>query len=781
MDKLDKIISEMTLDEKASALCLDMYIAKTAENGRLGIDGLEFEFAAHGLSKCDSDTGERSAATCFPEASALGRSWNKDCIRQTAQTIAEEAREQNICAVFAPQLNISRSLRDADGCNCFSEDPFLSAELGISFAEGLQTRGIGVCVSYFGAAAKGKNPMLADHAVDERALREIYLYAFEQVVVKCRPWGVMMTNNKLRGSFTYENKNLITELLRREWGFDGLVFSDACSVTDEPKSILAGLDIFVSSVKNWDARRIADAVRSGALDESAVDESVKRLFETILKAKQARKIRSICDYAANHFAAKMIADECAVLLKNENGALPLRKDEKIAVIGSDLIMQHTGRDSVRAAYESDFPAEMSRINAGTCFAAGYSDDMQANAQLRYEALEACKTADKIVFTAHAQNSAGVDNARHAAFPEQQLALLSDIAQLNKPIILVITGDPVPMSGIKTAAILLCGYLGQVGGRSVCDVLYGKVNPSGKLAETIPLHEKDMPVNLYRDKNGDTVYYPESIYVGYRYYTKAKKETAYPFGYGLSYTSFEYSNMKVGIENQNHIVSVDVKNTGNTAGKETVQVYVHDCDPKVFKADWELKGFEKVRLEPDETKTVTIKLNTESFMFFDTAVHAWNASPGRYEIGVGSSSAHILFKKTVDIFCGSVTQPVHDAKDFPHYDNIARETFTVPCMEYETLLGYKIKQADAGPFCMQTTLGQIKSTKIGKTIRSLMLDAIGNNPFKFEMDDVPLEKAVLLSRGAFSPEMAAAAVSILNGDENARKTFKAACAANKKNL
>ncbi len=420
---------------------------------------------------------------------------------------------------------------------------------------------------------------------------------------------------------------------------------------------------------------------------------------------------------------------------------------------------------------------MKRINAGTAFAAGYSDDTQACAQLRYEALEACKTADKIVFTAHA----AAENIHAAAFPEQQMSLLSDIAQMNKPVVFVITGDPAPMAGIKSDAVLLCGYLGQGGGRSVCDVLYGRMNPSGKLAETIPQHEEDIPGYLYSDKSRDTVYYPESIYVGYRYYKKAKKKPAYPFGYGLSYTSFEYSNMKVGVENQNYIVSIDVKNTGDTAGKETVQVYVHDCYPKIFKADWELKGFDKVRLEPGETKTAVIKLNAESFMFFDTAAHAWNASPGRYEIGAGSSSAHIPLKKTIEIFCGSVTQPVHGATDFPHYDNIARETFTVPRMEYEALLGYKTKQAAAGPFGMQTTLGQIKSTKIGKNIRRLVLGAIGGNPYEFDWADMPLDKLPRLSRGAFSPEMAAAAADMLNGDKGAYKAFKAAAASNKRNI
>lgn len=783
MDKLNRIIAKMALDEKASALCLDMYNTKTEANKRLGIDGLEFEYSAHGLCKYDSDTGECFQATCFPEPAALGRSWNRDCVRQAAQAIAEEAREQHVSAVFAPTLNVKRSLRAGGGFRCFSEDPYVCAELGVSFVKGLNTRGIGACLKYCGASAGEKNFLLADNAVDERALREIYLFAFEQVVTKCLPWGVMMTNDKINGQYTCESRYLMNELLRDEWNFKGLIFSDICSAANASQSLSAGLDIFVSSVKKRDARRIINAIKSGMLDESIVDECVRRLFEIILKAKEACKVKYLCDYQANNIAAKFIADECSVLLKNDNYALPLNKNDRVVVIGSDLHMQAVSRESVRPICESSLYEEMLRVNANTHFAAGYSQDAsETNNQLKYEAMKLCEKADKIVFVAGSEVSSEECARKELTLTKPQLTLLNDIRNMNKPIILVITGEPVLMTRGTTAdAVLLCGYLGQGGGRSVCDILYGRVNPSGKLSETIPQQEKDMPDFLYHDNDGNNVLYPESIYVGYRYYKKAKKEAAYPFGFGLSYTAFEYSNMTVSAENQNYVVSVDVKNTGKIAGKETVQVYVRECSPKIFKAECELKGFDKIRLEPQETKTVKIKLDSESFMFFDVQTHAWNASPGKYDICVGSSSENFLFTKTVEIFCGSVTRPVHDAKVFPHYNHIERAIFTVPHMEYEDLLGYKIKKSETDTFTMQSTLGQIKSTKIGKDIYRLTIGAIGNSRFVTNPDDVPLEKLELLSRGSFSNAMAQAALKVLNNNKSAYKEFKAACNANKKDI
>lgn len=665
---VNEVLNEMTLEEKAG-MCsgLDFWHFKGVE--RLGVPSLMVCDGPHGLRKQDDAANadmlgmnDSITAVCFPTASALAASFDRKLLKEVGTTLGKECQAVDIAVLLGPGNNIKRSPLCGRNFEYFSEDPYLASELAAAHINGVQSQGVGTSMKHFCANNQETKRMSSSSNMDERTLREIYLAAFEGAVKKGNPKTIMCSYNQINGTFAAENKKLLTDVLRKEWGFDGIVITDWGAVKDRVTGIEAGLNIEMPGGSGATDAQIVAAVREGRLEEEKLDALVRQILEFIKWSMEHKQKGVVFDYEADHEKAADAAKECAVLLKNEDNLLPLSKDKKLAFIGEfaeNPRYQGSGSSHIKS-WKIDSVLEAVKDRTNIRYAKGYSaKERVTDRALLEEAAAAAKEADAAVIFAglpDAFESEGFDR-KHLQMPDNQVELIRAVAAVQKNTVVVLhNGAPVEMPWLSGVKAVLEMYLSGEGvGRAEAALLFGEANPCGKLAETFPLKLAHNPSYLNFPGTGSLVNYREEIYVGYRYYDKKEMEVLFPFGHGLSYTTFAYSDMKVSApsitEQEQLTVSCKVKNTGDRKGKEIVQLYAGPADmasrrvPTAVKA---LKGFEKVELEAGEEEEVTFTLDRSAFAYYETALCGWHVESGDYRISIGASSRDIRLSETVHV-------------------------------------------------------------------------------------------------------------------------------------
>ncbi|HNC08914.1 MAG TPA: glycoside hydrolase family 3 C-terminal domain-containing protein [Anaerolineales bacterium] len=659
---IQSIISQMTLEEKA-ALCTGASNWSTTPVERLGLPEMIVSDGPHGVRRVPDvhSMGQKSLpATCFPTASCTASTWDVDLIKQMGIALAEECIALNVDVLLGPGANMKRSPLGGRNFEYFSEDPFLAGELAANFINGVQSKGVGTSLKHYAANNQEFQRFSISAEIDERTLREIYLPAFEKAVKQAQPWTVMCSYNKVNGTFASEHHQLLTKILKDEWGFEGLVVSDWGAVRNRVAALQAGLDWEMPGPQDLRVKAVVEAVRSGELSEARLDESVRRILRIVHKSKETPKGKAF-DVDAHHELARKIATDGIVLLKND-GLLPLSGQQHIAVIGRSAETAHFqgGGSSHINPTKVAMPYKelQSRAeNAELTYAEGYPTDNSFRQNLIDEAIGLAQSADvALLYIALPtfKESEGYDRS-DLDLTKQQIALIKAVSKVQPNTVVVLNnGAPVAMSEwIDDVSAVLEGWMmGQAGGAALADILFGRVSPSGKLAETFPLKLADTPSHINWPGGAGKVYYGEGIFIGYRYYDAKEIPVLFPFGHGLSYTTFEYSNAKVSSTNFKDVdgltVTVDVKNTGKLAGKETVQVYVHDQKSDLIRPVKELKGFAKVDLQPGETKTISIHLDFRAFAYYHPEHKQWITEDGDFYILIGASSADIRSRLTATL-------------------------------------------------------------------------------------------------------------------------------------
>ena len=665
------IIREMTLEEKAG-MCSgkDFWHLKGVE--RLGIPEVMVSDGPHGLRKQAAEAdhlglNESIKAVCFPTACATACSFDRDLLEEMGERIGDECQAEDLSVILGPAVNIKRSPLCGRNFEYFSEDPYLASQMAAAHIKGVQSKNVGTSIKHFAANNQEHRRMSCSSEVDERTLREIYLAAFETAIKEAKPDTVMCSYNRINGEFASENHWLLTEVLRDEWGFDGYVMSDWGAVNDRVKGLKAGLELEMPASGGTTDKEIVEAVKNGELDEAVLDRAVERILNIVFKFADNRQEGKF-DKEEDHKLAAKIEAESMVLLKNE-GVLPLpTQGKKIAFIGkfAEAPRFQGGGSSHINSFKITGALEAAKEVAQVTYAQGYDikEDVIDQDMLN-QAIETAKEADVAVIFAglpDAFESEGYDRS-HMRMPECQNTLISEIAKVQENVVVVLhNGSPVEMPWADQVKGILEAYLGgQAVGQAEVDVLFGKANPCGKLAETIPYKLADNPSYLNFPGDGQTVEYNEGVFVGYRYYDTKEMPVRYPFGYGLSYTTFEYSDLQLSADRIKDTdtlkVTLKVKNTGDRAGKEIVQLYVADKTGAACRPVKELKNFVKVELQPQEEKTVEMELDKRSFAWYNTQIHDWYAASGEYEILAAASSRDIRLKKTV--YVESTTElPIH---------------------------------------------------------------------------------------------------------------------------
>lgn len=663
--KIKALIRDLTLEEKVS-LCSGSDFWHTEAIERAGIPSVMVSDGPSGLRKQDLETDAPSInksikAVCFPTAVSVAASFDTETARRIGETIGRECQAENVAAILGPGINIKRSPLCGRNFEYYSEDPYLSGKMGAAFINGVQSRGVGTSLKHFCANNQEYRRNSYDAQVDERTLREIYLRGFEIAVRESKPWTVMCAYNLVNGVQMSENKRLLTDILRKEWGFEGLVMSDWGAVRDRIKGIAAGLDLEMPGSAGAYDDLVIRAVRDGDLSEEDLDLCVERVLGFVFKAFEDHDPEAVWDKEEDHRLAREFANECMVLLKNENAVLPLKNDEYVLFVGGfakNVRFQGGGSSHVNCE-NVDSVLYAVQWNSKIKYEEGFSaaDDSYDKRKFA-SAVEAAKTVDKVVIFAGlppAYESEGYDR-KHLDLPKVQNDLIDAIAQVNPHVIVVLeNGSPVTMPWLHHVEAVMEAYLcGEGAGVAIARTLFGKVNPSGRLPETFPLRLEDNPA--YIDFSGDcsTIDYREGIFVGYRYYTKKNIPVLFPFGYGLSYSTFTYGIMKIDTDkmkdDETVEVTVDVINESDIPGKEVVQLYIEPDipDTKVRRAVRELKGFTKIFLDANEKKTVGFILDKSAFTYYDTDISDWYVEPGDYKIEICRNADEVISYKTINV-------------------------------------------------------------------------------------------------------------------------------------
>lgn len=656
------LISQMTLEEKAG-ICSGLDFWHTKPVDRLDVPSVMVSDGPHGLRKQDQEAdhlgmNDSIKAVCMPAACATAASFDKDLVREMGESIGSSCQHEQLSVVLGPAVNIKRSPLCGRNFEYFSEDPYLAGEISAAFINGVQSKNVGTSIKHFAANNQEHRRMSSSSNVDERTLREIYFPAFEISVKKAQPWTVMCSYNRINDVYASENKWLLTDVLRDEWGFEGYVMSDWGAVSNRVAGIAAGLDLEMPSSGGINDRKIVNAVRTGKLDEKIVDQAVERILTINYKYLENAKPHTPWDKEADHELSARIAAECMVLLKNEEDILPLNKEDKVAFIGEFAVkprFQGGGSSHINCFKTTSAMEAAEGLNV--TYARGYSvADDEATDEMIAEAVEAAKAAKVAVIFAglpDAYESEGYDRT-HMRLPACQNQLIDAVVEANPNTVVILhNGSPVEMPWVGKVKAVLEAYLGgQAVGLATVRVLFGDVNPSGHLAETFPRKLSDNPSYLFYGGEKDKTDYREGIFVGYRYYDRKEMDVLYPFGHGLSYTTFEYSGLQLSdteiTDRDTLTATVTVTNTGSRTGKTVVQLYVSDVDSTVLRPVRELKGFEKVELAPGETTEVTFTLDKRSFAYWNEQISDWHVETGEFVIEVGQSSRDICLAETVTV-------------------------------------------------------------------------------------------------------------------------------------
>lgn len=797
MLKHKDLISQMTLKEKAS-LCSgkDFWHLKSIE--RLGIPEIMVCDGPHGLRKQNSENkkvgiGNSYPATCFPTAVTTACSWDRDLIYRMGQALAEECLQHDVSVLLGPGVNMKRSPLCGRNFEYFSEDPELAGEMGAAFIAGVQSMGIGTALKHFAGNSQEMKRMTSNSIIDDRALREVYLRAFEKAVKKSQPWMVMNAYNLLNGTYCSENDWLQNKVLRDEWGFEGAVVSDWGAVNDRVAGLNGGNDLEMPSSGGINDAKIVEAVKCGVIDEDTLDERVDKLVDIILKGAANRRPGYKFDVKAHNLLSRQIAEQSMVLLKNEDNILPLKRaeGEYVAVIGTfadkpryqgegSSVINPTMIDSGRRAFNNS-PIDVK-------FADGYDRSGKRKNEDAYitEACNLAKNASKaVVFIGLTDDyeSEGFDRTT-MKLPDGHNRLVEAVSRVNENVIVVLQGgSPVEMPWADDVKAILNAYLGgQSVAPAIVDVLTGKANPCGKLAETYPICLKDTPTSFRYPDSKEDVQYRESIFIGYRYYDKVERNVRFPFGFGLSYTSFEYSDIRLRKKNltkgESTKVTFTIKNTGDVAGAEIAQVYVGKPESRVFRAPKELKGFVKVYLEPGEEKKVSVELDDRAFAFWNTATDGWCVESGEYNILVGTSSRDIRLEAAVKMKSEDDATIV-DLRESAgvYFDGDparARED------DFRVIYGGEFKNApEITPDSYNNSIDRYKNKGLAKVIYNTVdlamkpKGGVGNSMITNTIMQTPVRNYVSMSNGLFTEDMADGLLKVFEGKDVAKGVGKIA--------
>ena len=680
--KIKELVAQMTLEEKAG-LCsgLDFWHTKSVE--RLGVESVMVSDGPHGLRKQDQEAdhlgmNDSIKAVCMPAACATAASFDREQLYRVGQAIGDSCQHEKLGVVLGPAVNIKRSPLCGRNFEYFSEDPYLAGEMSAAFINGVQSRNVGTSIKHFAANNQEHRRMSSSSNADERTLREIYFPAFETAVKKAQPWTVMCSYNRINGVYASEDPWLLTRVLREDWGFEGYVVSDWGAVSDRVAGLKAGLDLEMPASGGVNDAKIVEAVRNGTLDEAVVDLAAERILRINYKYLDNARPETPWDMEAQHLLSAEVAADSMVLLKNER-VLPLNKEDTVAFIGEFAVKprfqgggsSHINSFKTTSAMEA---AEGLKVT----YARGYSVAADSTTEEWIaEAVEAAKHAKVAVIFAglpDSYESEGYDRT-HMQLPACQNRLIEAVAAANPNTVVVLhNGSPVEMPWIGHVKGVLEAYLGgQAVGLATVRVLFGEVNPSGRLPESFPKKLSDNPSYLYYGGEGDRADYREGVFVGYRYYDRKDMEVLFPFGYGLSYTTFAYSNLRLSAETISDTdtltATVTVKNTGSRTGKTVVQLYVGDPESTVFRPVRELKDFAKVELQPGESRDITFTLDKRAFAYWNEEIHDWHVESGEFTIEVGQSSRNMECSASVNVM-STTKLPKHYTMDTIFMDLMA---------------------------------------------------------------------------------------------------------------
>ena len=749
-EKAAKLVAKMTLEEKAS-LCSGETAWSTKAITRLGVPSIFMTDGPHGLRKAVGfDFTNSVPSTCFPTASALASSWNPALAQKMGEALAVESQANDVQILLGPGVNMKRSPLGGRNFEYFSEDPILAGTIATAYINGVQSQGVGTSIKHFAANSQETERMSNSSNVDERTLNEIYFPAFEMAVKNAQPWTVMCSYNRLNGVYASESPYLLNDVLKKQWNFKGFVVSDWGAVNERAAGVDAGLGLEMPASGGFNDKKIVDAVKNGTLSEARLNEVVIDVLAVTLKAKDSHKKGIVVDKIKHNELARQVSSECIVLLKNDNAILPLKSSlKKIAIVGDfgkNPRYQGAGSSQVRPTQILNAFTELQKLAKGTqfSFSTGYNSEGETNDTQIAEAVQNAKNAELVIVFAglpDSYESEGYDR-NNLDMPAGHNKLIAEVAKANTNIVVVLmNGAAVSMPWKNDVAAIVEAYLGgQAGGGAVADVLTGKVNPSGKLSETFPARLEDTPTAMdFPSRDGNAIY-GEGVFIGYRYYDKKKIEPNFPFGYGLSYTTFDYSDITANTtsakDSDEITINVKVKNTGKIAGKEVVQLYVHEQESEVSRPENELKHFEKVSLLPGEQKTVSFKLTSRDFAYYNSKSHDWTVKSGKFDIRVGSSSRNLPLQQTIDI------QSTKNAKVVFTRESLFKEFKKAPNSE---AIYAQIVQSFTGATKKAETEDEKKAAKF--------LEAM--------LADMPINKFLLLSGGKFSEESLDAILKAVN--------------------
>ena len=777
--KHQDIISKLSLDEKCYLLSgRDFWSTYSIE--AKGVPSVTLSDGPHGVRKqegADDQLGLNGSipATCFPTAATIANSWDPQLGEAIGRCLGEEAACQDVSVLLGPGMNIKRSPPCGRNFEYFSEDPYLAGKMAAGYIRGIQENSVSACPKHFAANNTELRRQASNSVVDERTFREIYLTGFEIAVKESAPKSIMSSYNEINGVYANENEHLLQEILRDEWGFDGFVVSDWGAGNDFVEGVRAGSHLEMPTTGGDSAEQLISAVKAGKIEESLVDRRVDELLDIVLSTRKAAdqyKGKSF-DVDAHHAMAEKASEQSVVLLKNEGGILPLKKGTKVALIGDfaktpryqgagSSVVNPTKLDSCTGVIEQ-FPLEL----AG--FEAGYPRVGAGDPAMESAAVELAKKADVVLLYLgldEISESEGLDRP-HMKLPDSQVSLLKAVAAVNPNVVVVMSaGSAVEMPWIDSCRALVHGYLcGQAGASAVLKVIMGDVNPSGKLSESYPVSYKDVSSRPYFPAKERSVEYREGLYVGYRYYDTAGIPVLFPFGFGLSYTTFSYSDIRA----TDSEVSFTLTNTGHRDGAEVAQVYVSAVSPRIYRPKKELKGFAKVFLKAGESRKVTIPLDDKAFRYFNTKTDKFEIDGGSYTILVGASSADIRLQAVVQVKGTDAPLPCA-LTDLPSY--ASGQILSVSDKEFTKLLGHAIPDGSwKKELGMNDAIAQLyyakslKARLVGKIMQNMLNKSMAKGKPDLNIifvTNMPFRAIGKMAGGMVSQDMCRSIVTIVNG-------------------
>ncbi len=792
--KHPEIVKKMSLEQKAAFVSgYDYWHLEEAPE--LGLPKINITDGPHGLRKQNKDKkasdgiglGNSVPATCFPPAATSSCSWDEDLLRAEGEALGEECLKEQVSTILGPGTNIKRSPVCGRNFEYFSEDPYLAGKCSANLVNGVQSKGVGTSLKHFACNSQEAFRMVVNEVIDERTMRELYLTAFEICVKEAQPWTIMNSYNLINGVYASQNEWLQEKVLRDEWGFEGLVLTDWGASVDRIPGLKYGTDLEMPSSGGLNTQKIIAAVQSGELDEAILDKRVDNVVDLIVKSKPALEKTHTYDIEAHHKLAQKVAEGSMVLLKNDDAILPLKKGQKVAIIGEMAKaprFQGAGSSVINPTKLDNAYDELSNLGVDMLYAAGYEKGKdEVNASLVNEAVEAAKKADvAVVFAGLTEEFEGEGYDRlNIEMPNSHNNLVSAVAKANPNTVVVLAGGSVVnikwLDEVK--ALLNSGLGGQAGGAAVANILTGAVNPSGKTSETYPLSFDENPTFGNYPGGPVTSEHRESVYIGYRYYDKANKDVLFPFGYGLSYTTFEYSDIKLSADSikdsDTVTVSFKLKNTGDVDGAEIAQVYVADKESTIYRPVKELRGFKKVFLKAGEEKEVYVELSKRAFAFYNVELGDWMVETGEFDILIGASSRDIKLSATM-----TVTSTV-DAS-IPDYRESAPAYYTADVegmkgAQFEAVYGSKLPNPEPDTskrIDIYCCLNDARHTKWGGRICRL-IEGIMSKMGSAENGDgkmlaamatqIPIRNFIAMSMGVMSEPMAQGLLMILNDDES----------------